>query len=258
MDVTHFASMAHEIYLRQGELNARLNPDWKSQRWPYYRAAVIEAAEAIGHATSWLWWKSKNYGFPTKGESLSQVYLELVDVLHFSVSMDLIDAFRYPSEETRIVKQSAVRLAEEFLSPANAPPTNDIAGELAVMSLQDFMLFTLQHQCFSRGRFADACLSFGMDFPKLVLYYHGKRTLNEFRWSNDDYKNKRYVKQWVLDDGTQVEDNVVLADYLQGLEANPEAKGNALFFLHPDTNSVSGLREHLENRYLYTKAALEG
>ena len=42
----------------QAAMNARVDPNWVAARYPYMRAVVIEAAEAIEHH-GWKWWKKR-------------------------------------------------------------------------------------------------------------------------------------------------------------------------------------------------------
>ena len=62
----------------QASMNARVDPDWITARYPYLRAVVIESAEAIEHH-GWKWWKKQELDLP-------QLQMELIDIWHFILS----------------------------------------------------------------------------------------------------------------------------------------------------------------------------
>jgi hypothetical protein len=88
----------HQVVLSafnmQNALNSRLTPLWTEQGWSYYRALWTEAAEASQHC-NWMWWKQGTFGQPESSEQLDQVKMELCDMFHFGLSIDII-ASRHP------------------------------------------------------------------------------------------------------------------------------------------------------------------
>ena len=66
----------------QCDMNAKVDADWVQAAYPYLRAVVIEAAEAIEHH-GWKWWKKQTHYLP-------QLQMELVDIWHFLLSEVLL------------------------------------------------------------------------------------------------------------------------------------------------------------------------
>src|SRR5471030_3247154 len=66
----------------QAEMNSTVNPDWLNAGYPFLRAVVVEAAEALDHV-GWKWWKRQEM-------DIDQVRVELVDILHFYLSAMLV------------------------------------------------------------------------------------------------------------------------------------------------------------------------
>ena len=66
----------------QANMNAKVDPNWITARYPYLRAVAIEGAEAIEHH-GWKWWKKQD-------KDLSQLQMELVDIWHFILSEILL------------------------------------------------------------------------------------------------------------------------------------------------------------------------
>ena len=67
----------------QSAMNAKVDPNWIAYRYPYMRAVVIEAAEAIEHH-GWKWWKKQEKDLP-------QLQMELIDIWHFLLSQILLN-----------------------------------------------------------------------------------------------------------------------------------------------------------------------
>ena len=66
----------------QTSMNIKVDPNWVEARYPYLRAVVIEAAEAIEHH-GWKWWKKQEKDLP-------QLQMELIDIWHFILSEILL------------------------------------------------------------------------------------------------------------------------------------------------------------------------
>ena len=66
----------------QSSMNAKVDPNWVTARYPYLRAVAIEGAEAIEHH-GWKWWKKQD-------KDLAQLQMELVDIWHFILSEILL------------------------------------------------------------------------------------------------------------------------------------------------------------------------
>ena len=89
----------------QAAMNAKVDPNWVSARYPYMRAVVIEAAEAIEHH-GWKWWKKQD-------KDLAQLQMELIDIWHFLLSEIL---FNEQGSETAAQPKLAAQLSAIDLS----------------------------------------------------------------------------------------------------------------------------------------------
>ena len=76
---------AKTMLLLQHGMNTKVDPDWVQARYPYLRAVVIEAAEAIEHH-GWKWWKKQELDLP-------QLQMELIDIWHFILSELLLRSY---------------------------------------------------------------------------------------------------------------------------------------------------------------------
>ena len=83
LDKPMLSAAQTEIMLSlQAGMNTRVDPDWIDARYPYLRAVVIEAAEAIEHH-GWKWWKQQDKDLP-------QLQMELIDIWHVILSEILL------------------------------------------------------------------------------------------------------------------------------------------------------------------------
>ncbi len=76
-------SQLHETQARvmltlQYRMNDKVDAQWLEKKFPYLRAVVIEAAEAIEHH-GWKWWKKQERDLP-------QLQMEIIDIWHFILS----------------------------------------------------------------------------------------------------------------------------------------------------------------------------
>ena len=63
----------------QDSMNTKVNDKWRDQNFAWYRAIWVECAELMDHF-GWKWWKKQE-------TDIGNVKVELVDILHFFVSM---------------------------------------------------------------------------------------------------------------------------------------------------------------------------
>lgn len=214
----------------QASLNDTLRPDWRVQGWKYYRAVWTEIAEAIMH-TNWAWWKGGNYNKPVSEAQMVEVHIELCDIFHFGMSMDLlhskpeclIDSYIYGFRDAQ---QVSCTLDED---------------------LEAIVVDSILLKCFNVKKFARACSAAGLDLPGLMALYFGKSTLNSFRWRNG-YNEKTYTKMWRLtEEEVPREDNTHLAEYIHQLSkgSTPEALLDRLL----SGDAIQAIDTHLENTY---------
>lgn len=175
----------------QEKLNSIVNTDWVAARYPWYRAAWIEAAELMDHA-KYKWWKNVNQEFDR-----DQILLELVDIYHFLVS----DMIMYRSAPIGVLTTFDRCKSLRITSKA------DILAEV-----DSFAATCLETKSVLPLDFNRLIVAFGFTLEDILRWYLAKNALNIFRQDNG-YQSGEYIKQW-----GGVEDNVVLADYVNNHE----------------------------------------
>ncbi len=186
----------------QAAMNTRVDPEWVEARYPYLRAVVIEAAEAMEHH-GWKWWKKQTCDLP-------QLQMELIDIWHFLMS------------ELLLLRQGDERLAADDLltaaSPSEAGDTIHLdghehhLGRLTLLDKLQLLAVTAGAGRVEIPLFAAIMADCRMDWTELFRQYVGKNVLNFFRQDNG-YKEGTYHKVW---DGR--EDNEHLVDIMQALD----------------------------------------
>lgn len=195
-------------FSNQRELNHRLDPDWASQGWKYYRAIWREAAEVFDHL-NWEWWSKGKYNQPPSPEQLKEVHVELCDILHFGLSLDIIKAI----DGGRSTNERAQDYIYAYEAAESSTEPLDVA-------MENLMIDALLIREFNIKKFARACKAAKLSFTGLMAYYFGKTALNQFRWDNGYNLPKgdpaKYVKMWHLP-GMQdpQEDNVFLSKAME-------------------------------------------
>ena len=86
----------------QEAMNIKVNPDWNNKGFEWYRAIWIECGEMLDHY-GWKWWKKQTTDLP-------QVQLELVDIFHFGLSLNLSSGRDIPSLASEIAEKMDVIL----------------------------------------------------------------------------------------------------------------------------------------------------
>ncbi len=174
----------------QGEMNRWVHDDWPEQGFEWYRAIWIEASEMLEHY-GWKWWKKQQPDFP-------QVKLEVIDIVHFSLSIELL------SEKS--LDDIAQQIADAFAQPR---ATDDLKTSIELLAME-----TLKDHGAHFDIIAGLMQHLEMDLDELYERYVGKNVLNIFRQDNG-YKTGEYIKMW---DGR--EDNECLEDILDTLDVN--------------------------------------
>ncbi|MCQ3830369.1 dUTP diphosphatase [Microbulbifer elongatus] len=190
----------------QDAINTVVNEHWRAQNFAWYRAIWVESAELLDHY-GWKWWKKQQ-------PEMEQVKLELVDIWHFGLSLELQQGA--PEDVARKMQE---QLASSTLQ----------AGDFRE-NLEAFTLKTLASKQFDLPGFAQLLADCEMSLDELYRRYVGKNVLNRFRQDNG-YKDGSYQKTW---DGR--EDNEHLAEIVQSLDTAAENFSNQLY-------------EALKNRY---------
>ncbi|WP_456027253.1 dUTP diphosphatase [Pseudomonas capeferrum] len=184
----------------QSTLNAMVDPAWLSKKFPYLRAAFVEAAEALDHH-GWKWWKKQE-------PNLTQVQIEISDILHFYLSDILIESAGDQQKAEQIFVEECADTTSEVtiddnvfsLDVADVPTLLELLAALAVLRKRSFPVFqSLMIRC-------------QLDWESLYVNYTSKNVLNIFRQLNG-YKDGTYIKMWA-----GREDNEHLADIVAALD----------------------------------------
>ncbi|MBY6189413.1 dUTP diphosphatase [Microbulbifer agarilyticus] len=176
----------------QDAINTVVNENWREQNFAWYRAIWVESAELLDHY-GWKWWKKQE-------PEIEQVKLELVDIWHFGLSLEL--------------QQGAPEVvAQEMQQQLDAIEVT--AGDFRE-NLESFTLNTLATKQFDLPGFAQLLADCAMDLDELYRRYVGKNVLNRFR-QDHGYQDGSYQKQW-----QGREDNEHLAEIVQSLDAAAE------------------------------------
>ncbi len=183
----------------QDAMNTKVNSDWRSAGYPWYRAIWTECAEMLDHY-GWKWWKHQK-------PDMEQVHLEIVDIWHFALSDLLI---RHDSMEDAM---------EAALAGLSRPAGGDDFRE----SIEQMAQETIRTQSADITLFG-AMMGLGeMDFDHLFKTYVGKNVLNFFR-QDHGYKEGSYIKIW-----SGREDNEHLAEILSELDQDSASFSEDLY-----------------------------
>lgn len=188
------------MYSAQYKLNSIVHPEWLDQTrvntmtgeeipWPFSIALAEECLELI--SGEWQWWKK----VPTP--SYNQRMLELVDILHFGLSMNMQSAYFYTGG---LDTDTMVHLVEYF--------SNDFVGreEFSYLGLvKSIAANALGFNTFDVESYSQLCAIYGIhDIHDIYALYGAKCVLNQFR-QDHGYKTGNYIKMW-----HGAEDNVTL------------------------------------------------
>lgn len=177
----------------QDAMNSKVNADWRNAGFEWYRAIWMESSEMLEHY-GWKWWKKQD-------ADVMQVKLEVVDIVHFALSIRLVQG----DEQGRALDGIAEAIAADFNYP-NA--TGDIKTSIELLAKE-----TLSDQGAHFSIIAGVMNHLAMPFDELHEIYVGKNVLNMFRQDNG-YKEGHYIKMW-----NGREDNECLAEILKQLDS---------------------------------------
>jgi dimeric dUTPase (all-alpha-NTP-PPase superfamily) len=168
----------------QNSMNTKVNAQWQTQGYEWYRAIWVECAELLDHY-GWKWWKKQS-------PDTEQVALELIDIWHFGLSILLQSG----KSHTQIVAEVEQALIIET-------DCQDFR-----IDLEKFVAATLQDHQFHIGLFGRLMAGIDMSFAQLYRGYVGKNVLNFFR-QDHGYKDGSYRKHW--HDGREDNEHLVEA-----------------------------------------------
>lgn len=196
----------------QAAMNRKVDPDWVKAAYPYLRAVVVEAAEAIEHH-GWKWWKKQSL-------DMAQLQMEVIDIWHFVLSEVLL---RHQGDETRA---SASLLADGNADTDTVIEFDHQCYGLASMTLLDKLELLTALAAARRveiGVFASIMRDCGMNWDDLFAQYVSKNVLNFFR-QDHGYKDGSYQKIW-----HGKEDNEHLVEVMATLSATSASYATDLY-----------------------------
>ena len=155
------------MFQLQAAMNYRVDPNWTDARYPYLRAVVVEAAEAIEHH-GWKWWKQQH-------RDLGQLQMELVDIWHFLLSEILL---RNGGDEDKA--RLYLEAAYERQSPTRRLQFDGQEYPLEELELLDLLQALIGTAAAGRvelGLFAEIMSGCELDWPELYKQYVSKNVL---------------------------------------------------------------------------------
>lgn len=186
-----------EMLELQHQLNAVINPDWKTAKNSWTRAIWVEAAELMDHI-GWKWWKAQ-------GTNVAQAHIELVDIWHFILSQfaetgDDMDVVASELHHRLFDQGRRVIFIRNKIHSLNEMDLLDRVEAMASLAASG-------NDC--TAAFAACCEELELDWDELRRIYVGKNVLNLFRQANG-YKQGTYIKDW-----NGAEDNVRLEETMK-------------------------------------------
>jgi len=179
----------------QNAMNLKVSENWREENFEWYRAIWMEASEMLDHY-GWKWWKKQE-------PDDMQVKLEVVDIVHFALSIRLQQAGDSDAATLAVIATEVAQQFEEVMKAEDIRKT-----------IECLALLTLTDQGAHFNFIAGIMEYMDMPFDELYEIYVGKNVLNIFRQDNG-YKEGSYRKTW---DGR--EDNEHLADIIDALDTN--------------------------------------
>lgn len=182
-----------ELLTAQDTLNAAYDcPEWRDNNHPFCDYIWIETGEMLGHHNQMFHYRKGKPDWP-------QVHLELVDILHFGLSVMLIKG---ETAEDAVGELGVVRVGLPKPTASTIRLTKEIAKD------------ALAYELFSLGAFANLCDACETSFEEIAKRYFLKYTLNKFRIDNGQTRGE-YTKIWF--DGREDNEHLVeLAGRLNG------------------------------------------
>ena len=249
----------------QASVNTAFNPNWredaKAHRQVNFLSAIFdEVCETFRSHEDFKFWAPR-WTAEESAANRANVSVELVDILHFAASEELVLNPETPNQElAKKILQKAFFAYEDL----NRFPfmyhfgqyTSQIAKSISTANLYAETMKSTSADSTVIGlgwfHFFGMCREIDMSFEVLVGRYFAKATLNKFRKANN-YKNgtwspgekfdgSKYIKNWA--DGR--EDNAHLMDFLDFyVKENGEAP------------SITSIQQFLELSYEEVKASVQ-
>lgn len=156
----------------QDELNTYIHPEWKLQNFDWNTAIIDECQEILEHL-GWKWWK-KGYRTGLTEGNKAQVQLEVIDILHFLISLD----------------------AQEGVKPAALLALVNVASNSNnIWATVDWVRNDAATGTLTMSVWAELAHSVDLTEQHILETYTQKFVLNKFR-QDHGYKDGSYVKHW--------------------------------------------------------------
>lgn len=209
------AAPARIMLQLQSAMNSKVDPDWVNAAYPYLRAVVVEAAEAIEHH-GWKWWKKQLMDLP-------QLQMEVIDIWHFILSEMLL-------RNNGNVDSTLSQLTDwHYSSNLVFDGQTYNIDELSLLNKLELLVALSAARRINLDVFAGIMKDCELDWSSLFTQYVGKNVLNFFRQDNG-YKEGHYQKMW-----NGREDNEILVDIMGTLDSNDPRYAEMLY---------QGLQDH--------------
>ena len=188
----------------QTSMNAKVDPNWVEARYPYLRAVVIEAAEAIEHL-GWKWWKKQEKDLP-------QLQMELIDIWHFILSEILL---RNQADQDKSLTALTDSLSDSSTQNViNFDGQHILINELDLIAKFELLIALSVSRRIELALFASIMTDCEISWTELYCQYVGKNVLNMFR-QDKGYKEGTYQKIW-----NGREDNEYLVEIIGSLDSS--------------------------------------
>ena len=187
----------------QPSMNIKVDPNWVEARYPYLRAVVIEAAEAIEHH-GWKWWKKQEKDLP-------QLQMELIDIWHFILSEILL---RNQADQDKSLTALTDSLSDSSTQNViNFDDQHIFINELDLIAKFELLIALSVSRRIELALFASIMTDCEISWTELYCQYVGKNVLNMFR-QDKGYKEGTYQKIW-----NGREDNEYLVEIIGSLDS---------------------------------------
>lgn len=206
------SKLIKEMLQIQNKLNIQISDEnWIDHDYPWHRAVWVECAEVL-QLIDWRWWGKKN---PTMIDD--KLYIELVDIWHFGMTMLLIE---YKMDYEAIIYKCRYNTID-------TKPTTEC--------IESIVIDAITKNIFNINSFLSLLSNFNINIEKLYNLYLGKSILNSFR-NTHGYKEGKYDREWYGED-----DNKLLIRLLNSTKV--ESLNNALENLYKDYERKHGRHE---------------
>lgn len=169
----------------------------------YALACSQEIGEFHDAFDQYKWWAKKR-------PDVANMRTELIDALHFGLSVDIAKAFAMSRNENVSFLEIGTLYAKAASEVYTAVYLADPSIQNLTFAAKQLQVNLLQNNQFFLPPFFKLCrFAAGMSVPHLCARYKSKAILNHFR-QDHGYKTGGYHKMW----DTNREDNYFLADYI--------------------------------------------